>query len=186
MRKTLISVLMIPLLLLGGCGDRRNEPEVVFTSFRESLNTAETISAELRLAADFGGTAASYALSVEDDGRQTAVTVREPELIAGVAAIVRESETSLSFDGVMLDAGAVDPEGTTPLSAVCVILRAMKDGYTELFWRDGDYYAARIYTGEGSACTVWLEPQEVTPVAAEIATGGKTVVTCRFTDWHLE
>lgn len=186
MRKVLASALMIPLLLLVGCGEREAEPEDAFASFREALNAAENMTASVRLTADFGGTASDYVLDISFDGDVTRVTVTEPELIAGVTATVQAGQTSLSYEGVMLGAGAVDDEGTTPLSSIPVILDAMRGGYAELYWRDGSYCAARFYAGETSACTVWIEPDTLTPVAAEIASDGATVISCRFTDWSTE
>lgn len=186
MRKGLVSVLMIPLLLLVGCGEREAEPEDAFASFREEMQAAGRIGTTADLTADFGGTVSEYTLSVESDGEETTVTVTAPELIAGVTATVRAGETSLAYDGVMLGAGPLDDEGTTPVSALPVILRAMAEGYAELYWNDGSYAAARFYVGETTACTVWLAPETRTPVAAEIASDGRTVITCRFTDWHME
>lgn len=186
MRRYLISALMIPLLFLAGCGEREVEPEAVFSTFREEMNAAGSVEAAVSLTADYGGTVEEYALSVVSDGMETAVTVTAPEIIAGVTATAAAGETSLSFDGVILGAGPVDPEGTTPLSAVPAILRAMAEGYAELYWRDGSYAAARIYAGESSSCTIWLEPEERTPIAAEISADGRTVISCRFTDWEME
>ena len=50
---------------------------------------------------------------------------------------------------------------------------------------DGDYLAARLYVGESSVLTVWLDRDAVTPLAAEIASDGRTVVTMHITDWRM-
>ena len=184
MRKRM-AVLMIPLLLLVGCGEREKKPEDVFASFREQLTAAESVSAQARLTADAGGTAEEYALAVSCTGGDVTVTVTEPELIAGITATLREGQTDISYDGVMLGVGAVDPEGTTPVSAAPAILRAMREGFAELYWQDGSLAAARFYTGESAACTVWIDPEGLVPVAAEIVSDGRTAITCRFTDWTM-
>ena len=187
MRKRLVSVRMIPLLLLVGCGVRKDKPEDVFTSFREELAAAASVSATVQLTADFGGTVSDYTLEVASDGERTTVSITEPALIAGITASVRDDGTEIAYDGVMLGVGDVDPEGTTPVSALPAILRAMRAGYAELYWIDGTFAAARYSTGQGgSACTVWLDPDARSPVAAEIASEGKTVINCRFTDWRME
>lgn len=185
MRKMLISALMIPLLLLAGCGEREPDPEAVFTDFRERLNAAESAGAALTLTADYGGTAEEYGLRAEYDADGTTVTVTAPDILAGVTATAAAGETSLSYDGVILGAGPVDDEGTTPVSAVPAIFRAMAEGYAELYWRDGSCAAARLYAGESSSCTIWLEPDTLTPIAAEIAADGRTVIACRFTEWEI-
>ena len=63
----------------------------------------------------------------------------------------------MEYDGVMLGAGPLDGEGLTPVSAVPAILNAMAGGYMELIWREEDMIAARLYAGEESRCTVWLD-----------------------------
>ena len=186
MRKRLVSVLMIPLLLLIGCGMRKERPEDVFVSFREELTAARSVSADIQLTADYGGTVSTYSMEIVSDAEGTTVTITEPELIAGITATVRDDGTDISYDGAMLGVGPVDPEGTTPVSALPTILRAMREGYSELYWNDGSFAAARFYAGEKSSCTVWLDEETRTPVAAEIACDGKTVINCRFTDWLME
>jgi hypothetical protein len=85
----------------------------------------------------------------------------------------------------MLSAGALDEEGLTPVSAMPAIWKAMTGGYTELLWWEADQVAARLYVGENSVCTLWLEPDTLTPVTAEIASAGQTVLTCQFTAWEI-
>lgn len=185
MRKEIISVLMIPLLLLGGCGEREAKLETGFDSFRQAVTVAERISAGVELTADYGGTAAEYTLRVEYDGQETVMEILEPELIAGVKATAKWGETSISYESVLLAAGELDEEGLTPMSALPVILKAMASGYKELLWWEDDYITARLYAGETSVCTLWLDGDTLSPVAAEISSDGRRVISCRFTDWEI-
>ena len=185
MRKGIVSVLMIPLLLLGGCGEREAKLEKGFSSFRESLVAAESVTARADLTADYGGTVADYVLDVAYDGRSTRVTVVEPEIISGVTAEARWGETTIAYDGVMLGAGALDEDGLTPVSAIPAALAAMAGGYVELLWWDGEAIAARLYVSETARCTVWLDAATLAPTAAEISSNGRRVVTCAFADWTL-
>ena len=73
-----------------------------------------------------------------------------------------------------------------PLLLSMAIFAAMAGGYVELLWWDGGLVAARIYTGEDASCTVWIEAESLVPVHAEIASGGRTVISCELIDWHLE
>ena len=84
-----------------------------------------------------------------------------------------------------MDIIKLDEDGDTPVSAVPVMLEAMAGGHVELLWWDGDHIAARIYTGESSRCTVWLDAGSLTPVHAEIAADGRTVISCELTDWTM-
>lgn len=185
MRKGLISVLTISLLLLGGCGERKAQMEEDFAAFRRTVAEAEHIGAQAELTADYGETAQDYTLSLSGDGNRVEVEIIEPELLAGVKATAERGEAALSYDGVMLGAGALDEEGLTPVSALPVILDAMADGYVELLWTEGGYLTARLYAGEDSVCTLWLNAETLVPSAAEIASDGCTVIVCRFTDWAI-
>ena len=185
-RSQFLLVLMIPLLLLAGCGEREAKLEKSFAGFRESVNGASLVTVRGTLTADTGESVEEYVLDASYDGKQTTVEIVEPALIAGVKATARWGETEIEYGGVLLGAGALDEEGLTPVAAMPAIFAAMAGGYVELLWWDGDLLAARIYTGEDARCTVWLEADSLTPVHAEIASGGRTVISCELTDWHME
>ena len=185
MRKFLISVLMIALLLLPGCGEREKKLETGFEAFREAVTLAESITAAAELTVSSGQTAADYAIALSYDGRRVDMTLLEPELLAGVTASVEKGETELSYGSVRLGAGPIDADGLTPVSALPAILEAMESGYVELLWWEGDYMAARLHIGDTSVLTLWLEGDTLTPVTAEIASGGLTVMTCKFTAWTI-
>ncbi len=185
MRKRVISALMMTLLLLPGCGGREARLERAFDSLRQAVTAAQSITFQAAMTADYGDTAAEYALAVSYDGQQTEIEILAPDIIAGVKATALRGETSVSYEGVILGAGPLDKEGTTPVSAVPVMLDALASAYVELLWWDGDYMAARFYVGESSVLTVWLDGDTMLPRAAEIACDGRTVVTMDITDWLL-
>ena len=179
------AALMIPLLLLAGCGEREAALDKDFDAFRESVAGASRITVHVTLTADYGETAESYVLDASYDGKQTTVGIVEPALIAGVKSTARWGETTIEYGGVLLGTGTLDEEGLSPAAAMPAVFAAMAGGYVELLWRDGDLIAARIYAGEDSRCTVWLTAEELTPVHAEIASGGRTVISCELTDWSI-
>ncbi len=185
MRKIVFSVLMIPLLLLAGCGEREAELESLFGGLREEMIAAERVTLTASITADRGQTVEKYVLAADWDGRRTTMEVLAPELIAGVRASVKWGEAEIAYEGVLLDAGPLDGAGLTPVSAVPAILDALAGGHVELMWWEGQQAAARIYTGEDSSCTVWLDPDSGAPTAAEFLSGGRTVLSCTITGWTL-
>ena len=183
MRKAVISALMMTLLLLTGCGEREARLEKGFEQLRQAVTVAQSITAQVELTADDGDTISDYTLALAYDGQETAVEILSPELIAGIRATALRGEVSVSYQGAILGAGALDEEGVTPVSALPVMLNAMASAYVELLWWEGDQIAARLYVGENSVLTLWLDGDTYAPVAGEIAAGGRRVITCRFTDW---
>ena len=185
MRKGIVSALMITLLLLPGCGEREARLEKGFDALRQAVTVAENIRFQGSLTADYGETVADYTMAVSYDGQETVVEVLAPELIAGVQASAKRGETAISYQGVQLGAGPLDEEGLTPMSAIPVMIDAMASSYVELLWWDGDYIASRLYVGENSVLTLWLDKETYTPVAGEIASEGRTVITMRIDGWEI-
>ena len=185
MRKCRISVLMMTLLLLSGCGEREARLERGFETFRETVTMTESLAATAELTALGEGTEADYTLEAAYDGQTTRVTVLAPALLAGVTATAARGEAELSYGSVRLGVGPVDEEGLTPVSAIPAMIDAMQSGYLELLWWEEPYITARVHVGEESVMTLWLEEETLVPAAAEIASGGRTVIACRFTDWEI-
>ena len=183
MRKTLACALMIPLLLLTGCGQREAKLSKDFAAFRESLAAAQTVEAALSLHVDMGETVAEYELSVSSDADGCTVTVIEPALIAGVQARFDALGTELSYDGVRLSVGAI--AGLTPVTASPAMLRAMRWGYEELLWREDGCVAARLWMEDGAVMTLWLSEENI-PLCAEIMDeNGAAVMTATFRNWTM-
>lgn len=186
MRKLTLSVLMMTLLLLSGCGEREAALERGFSSFREAVTHAESITAETELTVSSGAAAAEYTLRLSYDGRAAEIEILKPELIAGIKAVAENGEGEIVYEGVRLGTGPIDADGLTPVSALPAILKAMQSGYLELLWWEEPYIAARLHIGETSVLTLWLERETLVPVTAEIASGGLTVLSCRFLSWEMQ
>ena len=185
MRKALISALMMTLLILPGCGGREERMQTGFQTLRQAVTMAERVEAQVELAANYGGTVSAYTLAMTYDGQETVVEVLAPELIAGIRASAQKGETTVAYEDVILGAGPLDEEGLTPVSALPVMMNAIASGYVELLWWESDYIAARLYVGETSVLTLWIDGETLTPVSGEISSGGETVVACQFTDWKI-
>ncbi len=183
MRKAVISALMMTLLLLPGCGEREARLEMGFDKLRQTVTAAEQITAKVELTADYGQTVSEYTLALVYDGQRTEVEVLAPELIAGVRAAAQRGETTVAYEDTVLGAGPLDREGLTPMSALPVMMDAMASAYVELLWWESGDIAARLYVGEDSVMTLWIDGDTLAPVAAEIADQGRTVISCAFSEW---
>ncbi len=185
MRKAIVSALMMTLLLLPGCGEREERLQEGFDALRKAVTAAQSIRFQAEMTADDGENVAQYTLDVSYDGQQTTVEILAPALIAGVKATALRGESTISYDGVILGAGPVDNEGLTAMSAMPVMLDAIASAYVELLWWEEGSIAARLYVGERSVLTLWLDRDTCLPVAGEFAADGRTSVTCRFTGWEM-
>lgn len=185
MRRAIASALMIALLLLPGCGEREERLEEGFDALRSAVTRAESIRFQAEITADREQTVETYTLAVDYDGQRTEVEILAPEILAGVRAGVSRGETQLLYEGIILGAGPLDEEGLTPMSAMPMMLDTLANGYVELLWWEDERIAARLFAGETSALTVWLDSESLAPQAAEFAREGKTLITCRITGWEI-
>lgn len=186
MGKGFVSVLMIALLLLPGCGEREAKQERDLARFRESVSAAQELTASVALTAMTEGAISEYELALSYDGGETAVTIRRPETLAGVSARAERGQTEIEYDGIRLGAGALDDTGLTPMSALPAVIDAIQSGYLELLWREEPWLCARIHVSDSSVLTLWLEEDTLEPYVAEIAADGRVVIRMVFSDWKMQ
>ena len=63
----------------------------------------ERCAAEVAVTADYGQRVYEFLLSAAVDGDETVLTLREPELAAGITARIGEEGGALEYDGLALD-----------------------------------------------------------------------------------
>jgi len=181
-RRTLLFVLMISLLCISGCaGDESGER---YASFREET-AAAVVTATAEVRADYGETVYDFTLRCTGGGGEYAVEVLAPESIAGIRAYLTGDNSRLEFEDIILDTGDLTADGLTPVSALPTVLSAVAEGHVERLWEADGYLAAEIYLSETDTLTLWLNGEN-RPAAAEIASGGTMVFSCRFTQWECQ
>ena len=127
-------------------------------------------------------------LSLTKDGDTISVRVLAPDALRGVTAHIDGETLALEYDGMMLDAGTLNPK-MSALSCVPLLLRAFPESYitaqsTERF---GEQDALRVCFetdcgGEKLACVVYFSAENA-PLYAEIAENGKIILFAEFTDF---
>ena len=75
--------------------------------------------------------------------------------------------------------------GLTPVGALPYLVDALRGGYADCFWREGDSTVVRLIPEDSMTVTVWLEEESMTPVYAELASGERVTVFCEIEDWEL-
>lgn len=182
MRRTFLFVLMISLLLSAGC-TRGREDEETLSAIQQQLRETASLTAQAEVCTEDS----RFKLSCVSDGGCFTVTVKEPEIIAGVTATVSGSEFEIGYDEVFISAGALNSDGLNPVSALPCIAVTLRDGSATELWRetvfDTECICARFQVSDESRLTVWLEPQLQAPLYAELDNGGKVVLSCTFDTW---
>ena len=178
MKRTVLFALMIPLLLTG-CGARRNTEN--WKAFAQAVENAERISFHADIAVHREDTAAAFGADVTHENGETLITLTAPDTVSGIAVRAADGKASLEFDGVMLSLDAGRGEALSPCGAPARLLSVLTGGAPEY----ADESSAAFTGADGERVTVYRNEAGAL-TGAEIARGGKTILTLSITDWTIE
>ena len=122
------------------------------------------------------------------DGEST-VEVLSPETIAGVRAVLRDTDWYLEYEGKSLDAGTLSREEISPAACLPRLMNALRDGWlleeNVETWNEVPCLRLSVDqsgTQDGKIIsTVWLRQDDGTPLRGEIAVDGEIILTAEFT-----
>lgn len=182
MKKLCLSFGLCLCLFMSGCGARE------FTRARdtvaERLAGAECLSFTANLRAEYEHKTARFTLSYYEDSDGGKVTVLAPQLIAGVTARIEPGSTSLEYDGVCLGTGELDDFGLSPMSALPMLVQALREGGMNTGWSEGGFTVLELQSCDELVCTVWFDGEAMTPQQAELASDGRVKVFVEISDWQ--
>ena len=167
------------LILLCGCAD---DGKGQFAEFVKIVSSAENISFSAHVSAQYDEKTAEFTLAYEQTKDASSISVVEPELLSGIKANLSGESLSLEYDGAMLDIGTLDDAELSPMSALPLIVRAMRDGHLEISWVEGDMVAARVIPSDDYVVMLWID-SGLTPRSAEISYKENMVVSAEISDW---
>lgn len=124
-------------------------------------------------------------------GGESTVEVVEPERIAGVKAVISETDWTLEYEDLCLDAGAVSREAISPAMCLPRLMNALRDGWlleeNQEQWNEVPCLRITVDqsgTQDGKILsTVWLRQDDGTPLRGEIAVDGEIILTAEFTSF---
>ena len=179
MKKALIVLLALPALLLGGCA---NKNEARFRAFSDELRARSDLQVTAAVRAEYDDRSCSFTLRCTEDAEGCSVEVLEPELIRGVKAHMSADGTKLLYDSVSVDTGDDGGTGLSPMGALPLLTRSLRDGALDSAWKEDGNCAVRLVPEDGIGVTVLFD-EEMRPVHAEIDRGGKTVLFLDVTEF---
>ena len=179
MKKALLALPLLLCLLLTACG---NPVLDRFESFSADLREREDLSFTARLTALYPDRTAEFSLRCSLSEGIQRVTVLAPDTISGVSARIEPGKTALEYDGVILDTGDLDAYGLTPMSALPLLMEALRQGHGSAFWSEDGYDAVEVLIDDHTKATVWFGEGFV-PCRAEIQSDETVTVQCEITNW---
>ncbi len=179
--KRLYPILLCFCLMLTGC--QRRDIEAEFSALSQRLMEAQALCFTANIRAEYEDKTARFTLSYEEDGDGACITVIAPELIKGVKARVAPGGTQLQYDTVVLDTGALDNFGLSPLSSLPLFVSSLKNAHLDSFWEEDGMSVLQLEPEDERRCTVWLDAG-MTPLRAELVSGERVAVYIEISDWN--
>lgn len=181
---------LLSIFLLSGCAAQKTDTRA--EELQSKYDRMSGCEASVEAAIARGEETAEYTLDIEQSEGTMRVTVREPEALAGISAVVRDDDAlSLVFDGMVLDAGSVEPD-VNAVNAVSIFLRAAAKGYVteRSIERIGDTAdALRLcfkteHAGGTLFVAAYFDADDV-PLYVEIERDGRVLAYLQFTDFSF-
>ena len=180
MKKLYLLVLTL-CFFLSGCG--KKDVQADFEAFsRRVENSSLSFTANIR--AEYENKTARFTLGYEESGEGGTVTVLAPELIKGIKAHVSPGSTSLEYESIVLDTGALDNFGLSPLSSLPHLVQAMRRGHMDSFWEEDEALVLQLQSEDELKCTVWFKKEGMIPLRAELSSGGRVTVFVEIDHWN--
>ena len=179
--KKLYLLLLSLCLLMTGCGKKNVQAD--FEAFSQRIqNSCLSFTANIR--AEYENKSARFTLGYEESGEGGTVTVLAPELIKGIKAHISPGSTSLQYESIVLDTGALDNFGLSPLSSLPHLLQALREGHMDSFWEEDEALVLQLQAEDELKCTVWFEKESMIPLRAELSSGGRVTVFVEIDHWN--
>ena len=186
--------MMALCLLLCGCGGGTGEEmaEETAADLRDRYHDMAGCAMEAAVSCDQAGLAWEADLRCTYlPGGESTVEVLAPETIAGVKAVLTDTDWRLEYEGAGLNAGALSEEEISPASCLPRLMNALRDGWlleeNQETWNEVPCLRVAVdQTGTRNGrivSTVWLRQDGGTPLRGEVAVDGETILTADFTSF---
>lgn len=173
-------LLCLLCLLLAGCG--KNPAADRYAPFSEALGARGDLRFTAAVRAEYPDRTARFTLCYADESEGYSVTVSEPEEIRGVTVHLNGASSSLGYDSVVLDTGALDRYGLSPTTALTRLVEALRTGHLESAWEEDGLTVWQLVPDDALTVQVWLSGEGI-PVRAELISEGRVAVFCEILDW---
>ena len=189
MRKWMCVPMIALCLLVTACGGTE---EAGAADLRDRYHDMAGCTMEAAVTCDQAGLEWEGQLRCEYiPGGESTIEVLAPETIAGVRAVLTDTDWRLEYEDLCLNVGTLSREEISP--AVCLprLMNALRDGWlleeNKETW--DDVPCLRITVDQSGAqdgkivSTVWLRQDDGTPLRGEIAVDGENILTAEFTSF---
>ncbi len=125
------------LYFLTGCSSQQNQGEELAVAMRGGYLASDQISLSCTVTADYGERVYRFSFDSITEGEKTQLTLTAPAELAGLVATIENKSgdsqlsSQLSYEGVLVDTGALSDDGLSPITAVPALISVLKSGYIQ-------------------------------------------------------
>ena len=182
MKRLYLPLMLALCVLMTSCAKSSAADKV--TEFVGTLHAADKLSFTAKLRSEYGNKTVGFELEFSSDSEGCTVTVLEPKLISGISAHIAAGETSLHFDDLILDTGELDKFGLTPMSALPMLIDALKNGSCDSTWEENGEIIAHLTATDTLSVQIRFDKYTMTPTHAELISEGMVKVFVDFERWN--
>ena len=182
--------LSITLCCVTACTDKGPDAEELALSIRGAYLEEPVITAQCDIMADYGQRVYNFSYGMTSTDDEMTLTLLEPQEMAGMVVTFGQEDSTLSYDGVLLETGTLTEDGITPVTAVPVLLETVRTGFISFCDLETEDDETRlrvlcrnpdIEAGTGQEIDLWFDPETGNLLEAEISQDGYRVLDCTFT-----
>ena len=178
MRRYLLPALMITLLL-SGCG---GAAERGLEDMQSNLRNAQEICFTAEITADLGGEVFDCTMECSALPERVTAEVTAPETLAGIRVSVGADGRAVEYDGLSLGVGTEDDAEVSPVSALPLLVSALRGGSVMRAWteRAGEtaFLVRDYFLTDSLTLRVWYDSASFLPIHCEFYSGGAAVLRC--------
>lgn len=181
------AALLCLVAMLSGCSSENTELERGM-ALRSKLLSAESVSFDAEILADYGDKLHTFSLACQADSLGTLTfAVMAPESISGISGSISQEGGKLTFADTALHFDLMADEAFSPVSAPWILLKTLRSGYlTSAGMEDG---ALRLtiddsYEDDALQVDIWLDSADL-PVRAEILQNGRRILSLSVSNFQI-
>lgn len=182
MKRICLCMLLLASLLLCGCGSKSDEKLLI--GFSADLNERSDLSFVSKLRCEYDDRSVSFTLQYKQNERGCSIGVLQPEEIEGLSVELDENGSVLRYDELFIDTGDLDCFGLSPLSALPMLADALREPFVDAVRHEGSELVYTLVPADDISIDVWFNADDMIPLHAELASGGRVRVFCDLESWR--
>lgn len=174
-------------MMLCGCS-ADEDYEQKFEDYRTELLQLGAVEMTADVETNYGDNVSNFKLLCTCSSEETTVEILEPEQISKVKANILDEETTLEFDGVVMETGSSITEGLSPMTAMPKLVDALYNGFVQSVWQEEkdeeSFVVTELLLPDDTLATVWQSETNMIPKLATLQKDDEVAVKINIVQYN--